>query len=152
MFHRISGCLFIILGLSVGAFGLNDWLKTDALVHTYELLFRASTLQSGVFKPEQWSSHWRFINLILMVFGCLIAYSGVLVLLKKSLGYLLLSCSLIGMGIVPIILRVIGYSRYKWDGGGLWGELPYFAVGLAALLAYMMVKRKSRSAIGQRAI
>jgi hypothetical protein len=146
MFHRITGCLLIVLGLSVGAFALSGWLKTDAMAQTYDQFFQVGALRGAMFKAGQWSSHWRFINLLLMIFGSLIVISGLVVFLKNSWGYLLLSCSFAGIGTLPVILRIAGYSRYKWDGGSLYGALPYLAVALAAFLAYIAMERKGKSA------
>ena len=147
MFHRIAGCLLFILGLAVSAMALRGWLHTDAMAHVYAQFSEMRALHGAVFKPEQWSSHWRLANLVLLGMGCSIVFSAVAVMLKKPWGYLILFGSFVFAGTYPIIIRIVGYSRYKWEGGSLLGGLPYMSVALAALLAYMAMERSRKSEI-----
>ena len=116
MFHRVAGCGLVLLGLIVGAFALSAWLHTDAMAHVYNEFSGTEALHGAVFKPGQWSSHWRLVNLVLLGIGCSIAASGVAVMLNKPWGYLLLFSSFVFAGTYPIIMRIAGYSQYRWEG------------------------------------
>ncbi len=150
MFHRVAGRGLVLLGLIVGAFALSAWLHTDAMAHVYNEFSGTEALHGAVFKPGQWSSHWRLVNLVLLGIGCSIAASGVAVMLNKPWGYLLLFSSFVFAGTYPIIMRIAGYSQYRWEGGSLRGGLPYMAVALAALLGYVVMKRGQKSGIDRR--
>lgn len=148
MFHRMGGCLLFILGLGVSAMALRGWLHTDAMAHVYIQFSEIGTLHGLAFNPDQWSSHWRLANLVLLGIGCSIVVSAAVVMLNKPWGYLLLFGSFVFAGTYPIIIRIAGYSRYKWEGGSLPGSLPYLAAALTALLAYIAMKRNRESAVG----
>ncbi|MBD8898376.1 hypothetical protein [Rhodanobacter sp. DHG33] len=145
MFHRITGALLIVAGISMGAIGVMGWMRTDAMVRIFTELSAAGALHGATFNSELWSSHWRLENLILTAIGSLTASAGVVVLRKKRMGYLVAFGIFMFAGTYPLVLRICGYARYKWEGGSIHSGLPFFAVALAALLVYMGMVRSQRT-------
>ena len=147
MFYRITGGLLIAIGLLIGVVGLYEWMHTDTMARMLSEFSEAGAFRGTVFKPALWASHWRLANLVIAGMGCSTAVAGLMVMLKKPWGYLVLFGTFVFAGTYPLILRMSSYAQYKWEGGSIRGGLPCVAVALMALLVYVVVVRRQRAGI-----
>jgi hypothetical protein len=147
MFHRITGGLLVAIGLLIGVVGLYGWMHTDVMARMFSEFSEVGAFHGAVFKPALWSSHWRLANLVIAGMGCSTAVAGLMLMLKKPWGYLVLFGTFVFAGTYPLILRMSGYAQYKWEGGSIRGGLPYMAVALIALLVYIVVVRRQRAGV-----
>ena len=144
MTQRVIGIALVITGVILACLGIFGALRGPASAAITDALMRSVENHDFVF--SSWLSRWQLWGVGVACAGAAITIGGIVLVLDRRWGVLVVAATLFAAALVPWIMQVLQLARYPFEDAELPETFVLLALSTIAVWSYFRLGRVATDA------
>ena len=136
---RVIAVVLLMVGVVLACFGIFGAMRGPASAAVADAMIR--TVESPDFSFSLWLNRWKLWGVGIACAGALISIGGILLVLDRTWGLLVVSITLFIAAAFPWILQALQLNRYAFESAELPETIVCLALSASAAWTYYHLRR-----------